>query len=76
VRTCDHEAPCWRASSHCLNSDCVEVVRRRDSVLVRNSGSPEVILELSSPQWRGLIGYVLSARSDFLTGPPGLLLGG
>jgi len=35
------EAPAWRRSSRCATSECIEVARERDTVLVRDSKSPE-----------------------------------
>ena len=34
--------PVWRKSSTCANSECVEITRERDMILLRDSKSPEM----------------------------------
>jgi hypothetical protein len=34
-------SPSWRKSSKCATSECVEVTRERDMILLRDSKSPE-----------------------------------
>ncbi|MFI6522031.1 DUF397 domain-containing protein [Spirillospora sp. NPDC050679] len=42
----------WRKSHRSGGTDCVEVARRGDAVLIRDSRAPgEVVLELSRAQW-------------------------
>ena len=46
----------WRRSSRCVGeSHCVEVSRRGEQVLLRNSTRPDVMLALSLGQWRDLV---------------------
>jgi Domain of unknown function (DUF397) len=42
----------WRRGSECGNGECVEVAAAADSVLVRSSQRPEVVLEFTASEWR------------------------
>jgi hypothetical protein len=55
----------WKRSARCVSDHhCVEVDLTGENVLLRNSTRPEVVLELTRDQWRGLILLVRSAARE------------
>jgi len=53
----------WRKSSYCASGECVEVMRKGNVVLMRNSTEPQNIVSYSLEDWRLFIQQV---KSDHL----------
>lgn len=54
----------WRKSSLCASGECVEVASWHNRVLVRNSGAPDVILEVSRSDWRAFLSDVAASAQE------------
>ena len=56
----------WRKSSSCANGECVEVARRGDTVLMRNSTEPQHMVRYSLEDWQLFLLQVKSGKLDEL----------
>lgn len=45
----------WRRSSRCAAGNCVEVARQGDTVRVRDSKNPEVVLSFAREEWAAFV---------------------
>jgi Domain of unknown function (DUF397) len=55
VSSIEQRALSWRRSSACTNGDCLEVAYFQDQVFIRNSRSPDVVIEASRPEWEAFV---------------------
>jgi hypothetical protein len=44
----------WRTSSYCANSECAQVARDGDRILLRSTLAPEIIVTLTPAEFRAL----------------------
>jgi hypothetical protein len=57
----------WRKSSKCVRSECVEVGRERDMILLRDSKSPEMpALRYTTEEFRAFIDGAKAGEFDDL----------
>jgi len=56
----------WRRSSFCANSECAEVRRQGDSILVRSSLEPRVVVTYTREEFRALWLGMLAGEFDDL----------
>lgn len=57
----------WRKSSYCANSECAEVTRDGDRILVRSTLSPEVVVTLTAAEFRALRKGIQAGEFDDLS---------
>lgn len=60
VSSIEQQALSWRKSSACANGDCVEVAYGEDRVLVRNSRTADIILEVPRSRWPAFLADVIA----------------
>lgn len=68
VCSIDQRALSWCRSSACASGECVEVAYREGRILVRNSGVPGTVLEVTRFGWQALL-------TDIVTDPNSLSFG-
>jgi len=54
----DECAVSWRKSLACNGGECLEVAYWEDRALIRNSGTPDVVLDVPRSQWMAFITHV------------------
>ena len=57
-----NEAIEWRRSSFCSNGTCAEINVDGDTVLLRNSTRPDVVIKLTAAEWDALKNAVLNGE--------------
>ena len=55
--------PLWIKSSLCDSANCVEVAEIGDEIMIRDSKSPAIVLQVSKQDWNAFAAGI--ARGDF-----------
>jgi hypothetical protein len=56
----------WQTPRRCAASECVQVARHQQQILVRTSAAPQTIIRLSPAEWESFRTGVISGDFDDL----------
>ncbi len=54
----------WRRSTRCESVNCVEAARRGHGVVIRNSNTPDLHLDVSGEAWNAFVAGIRAGQFD------------
>jgi hypothetical protein len=59
----------WRTSSYCQNSECAEVARQDDEILIRSTRQSDDAVRLTLEEWRAFARGIQAGEFEDLAKP-------
>jgi hypothetical protein len=60
------EEPAWRKASFCASSECAEIARDGDAIVLRNSTAPRRVVRYSTEEWQSFLRGAKAGEFDDL----------